>query len=302
MILVLRNLVSNALKFTPDRGSITLHASYKMHSIPGTTSTVTTTKSVSPSTVSFQLRGKATVFTFPHRGTFTLVVEDTGVGMSAEQLPRLFHDGVQFNASALQTGRGSGLGLCISKGIVEQHGGTLTAHSEGLGKGTQFRLELPVYETPAPVQSQRDDDVSSYTSSQPSAYLAPEMHILVVDDVYSNRILLGRLLQNRGHTFVEADDGDVALEKITEALEEGRPFDTVLLDYEMPRLSGPAMVKKLRMQGNHTFVVGVTGNLLKEDVDLYLEAGADAVLGKPFKLTELEVLWAENHISPHNVK
>jgi signal transduction histidine kinase len=67
-------------------------------------------------------------------------VTDTGAGMTPDQLTKLFRDGVQFNVNTLQAGKGSGLGLYIAKGIVEQHGGTLTADFKGLGCGTSFTM------------------------------------------------------------------------------------------------------------------------------------------------------------------
>ena len=86
-----------------------------------------------------------------HRvGSLLVSVQDTGAGLSPEQLAALFGEGVQFNANELQAGQGSGLGLFITKGLVEQHGGRIWATSEGLGKGTTFNVELPLFDTSDP--------------------------------------------------------------------------------------------------------------------------------------------------------
>ena len=82
------------------------------------------------------------------RGTLEVTVTDSGAGMSKDQVAQLFRDGVQFNVNQLQAGNGSGLGLYIAKGIVEQHGGKLSAASEGLGFGTTFTMTLPLYYIP----------------------------------------------------------------------------------------------------------------------------------------------------------
>jgi signal transduction histidine kinase len=81
----------------------------------------------------------------PTAGSVLVTVTDSGVGLSAEQLARIGGEGVQFNANELQAGQGSGLGMFISKGIVEQHGGSLTVSSPGINLGASVTVELPVF-------------------------------------------------------------------------------------------------------------------------------------------------------------
>jgi len=135
----------------------------------------------------------------------------------------------------LQAGQGSGLGLFISKGIVEQHGGTLEAYSAGQEKGTRFTVILPLYEVSADSTAKSSEDNS--VGEAASVAITP-MRILIVDDIASNRKLLGRLLKFRGHEIDNAEDGRVALTKIAVAEEQLKPYTTVLLDYEMPHLTG----------------------------------------------------------------
>ena len=134
---VVRNLISNALKFTPDHGTVTLMLSHLKIDNFG-------------DCVNFQTEVKEPMLLLPEeknhglRDVLRLEVSDTGAGISAANQTKLFGEYVQFNANKLQQGNGSGLGLWISKGITELHGGCIGAHSEGEGKGSTFHLELPV--------------------------------------------------------------------------------------------------------------------------------------------------------------
>ena len=81
---------------------------------------------------------------YDRSGSIQIEVTDTGIGMSPDQVSRLFQAGIQFNVNELQSGQGSGLGLYISKGIVEQHGGTMEVSSGGIGHGNTFTCTLPL--------------------------------------------------------------------------------------------------------------------------------------------------------------
>jgi signal transduction histidine kinase len=130
---VIRNLISNALKFTPPDGTIEVTASHVKNGLP----------KAQPLIVEGEV-----ACTHPRAGSFRLSVKDSGVGLSEEQLQLLFTEGVQFDANKLQHGGGSGLGLCIAKGIVDQHNGSIWVESEGHGHGTAFVIELPLYKFP----------------------------------------------------------------------------------------------------------------------------------------------------------
>merc|ERR1712176_201297 len=116
------------------------------------------------------------------------------------------------------------------------------------------------------------------------------MHILVVDDAPMNRKLLTRLLEMNGHTYKQAENGQELIDMVRENLIH---YDCILVDYEMPVMNGPEACKGVREMGYTGFVVGVTGNLLPEDVGYFMDCGADAVLPKPFKYKELENLLIE---------
>ena len=168
------------------------------------------------------------------RGTICIDVIDEGVGMTREQVSTVFDDGTQFNANKFQSGGGSGLGLSIAKGIVEQHGGTLTSASLGLGQGSTFSLSFPLYETTEEEESDASNEVLASSMANPD-FVMPKMHVLVVDDSIPNRKLCIRLLERNGHTCDGAGDGKEALEMVRKSLQQGeeagRPYDSILLDY-----------------------------------------------------------------------
>ena len=94
-----------------------------------------------------------------------------------------------------------------------------------------------------------------------------------------------------------AEDGQIALEMVKRKNDAKQRYDTILTDFEMPVMNGPEFVKAMRAAGLDTFVVGITGNQLVEDVDYFLSCGANAVFPKPFKMSDLEDLWVENGVA-----
>jgi CheY-like chemotaxis protein len=237
-------------------------------------------------------------------GQIKVTVTDTGAGLSEEQLEQLFSDGVQFNVNQLQAGQGSGLGLYFAKGIVEQHGGILSATSEGLGQGSTFTITLPVYHVPDSalpcslehLQKHKLTDtvqISSDMSTESLSHHDVPLHILVVDDAVTNRKLLARMLERRGHSCDQGKDGQEAVQKVMESLKNGKPYDTILMDYEMPVMDGPTASKEIVALGCDSLIVGVTGNALPEDIARLRSSGAKAVLIKPFQIEALEDIWFE---------
>lgn len=286
IIQVIRNLISNALKFTPAEGSVHVTATWHKPKLE------------EPTRKARRIHlAKGDVITLAPKGTVTVAVQDTGAGLTRRQLQYLFREGMQFNANELQQGKGSGFGLFIAKGIVEMHEGNLVAESEGLGRGTTFTMTLPLYHSPNKDPSQNGLE-SSFLQSAPDLDMdaLSTLNVLVVDDAVSNRKLLTRLLQNAGHSCDQADDGSIALQMVLDKMSLGGRYDTVLLDYEMPNMNGPTCAKELRRNGSDAFIVGITGNMLPEDVSYFVSCGANAVLAKPLKLSDLEDLWMEHDV------
>ena len=211
---VVRNLISNALKFTPNHGTVTLMLSHiKIDSFGD---------SVNPKSEDDVFIVLPEEKTSGVRDILRLEVRDTGAGISASNQKKLFGQYVQFNANKLQQGNGSGLGLWISKGITELHGGCIGAHSEGEGKGSTFHLELPVT-FPA------KEDVSSATGTSVSSTSIPS--------------LVGKVGKSRGHclgtTVQESDiDGDVGEDISVDGNEVNEGSVTPLTSGVTPLTSG----------------------------------------------------------------
>jgi len=297
---VLRNLLSNAIKFSKNR-SVTVKISRREH--PSNIST----KNVGKAMKEFKM-SDGTSKNLVTSGRIVVDVVDTGVGMTPVQLETVFDVGTQFNASKLQSGGGSGLGLAFAKAISEQHGGSLRAYSDGRDKGTTFRLDLPLHlddadastkkrSSSASLTDKKTDRDGTQTASGSSPIEDPSeenelepMNILVVDDARMNRKLLTRLLESNGHTCGQAENGQDLIDVVKTNMVK---YDCILVDYEMPVMNGPEACKNVREMGYTGFIVGVTGNLLPEDVGYFMDCGADAVLPKPFKYDDLEELLIE---------
>ena len=247
----------------------------------------------------------------PRAGSIRISVTDSGVGLTVEQLAEICSEGVQFNANELQAGKGSGLGLFITKGIVEQHGGTLTVSSAGLGAGTTFSVELPlflrnakqvrnnplkVHIAPEPfAPSDRTIGVTPLSHSRLSPHNAARLddsvvrkRILVVDDAASNRKMLIRILKSNGYLCEEAENGQQAIDRYVDSVEARTPFDCIIMDFEMPVMNGPTATGHLRAMGCNVPILGVTGNMLPDDVTYFKTQGANQVLGKPLNLARFE--------------
>ena len=232
------------------------------------------------------------------KGTLVVKVTDSGAGLSKDNLKHLFKEGLQFHANQLQAGQGSGLGLYISKGVVDLHGGRLHAESEGEGCGCSFIMELPLFHSNQSPFSKSSDTMDGIVPSNSRDELkqatmscdsldnlhkdentapAPDslLPILLVDDSALNRKMLGRLLRAHNVSVVEAADGLHCLEYMNR-IDKGEvePVQIILMDYEMPRLNGPDTTQQLRALGCGLPIIGITGNVLPEDTNIFLKAGA----------------------------
>jgi len=283
---VIRNLVSNAIKFSKEGGDI--HVSTKFEK---------ETSMEKHQTFDFMLKNEETVIC-KKTANLVFTIKDNGAGLSKLQIKKLFGDGVQFDVNELQAGKGSGLGLYIAKGIVEQHGGKLTADSEGIGHGTTFTMTLPIYSVPENIlnaqlmRDRRGQSAKLIEIESPLTESLSALKILLVDDSKSNRKLLERLLSMRGHRCDQAEDGHIGVDMALEAEESGRPYDIIFMDYQMPTMCGPDAVSRIRDHRHdcEAFIIGLTGNIMDEDVSHFRACGANIVLPKPFKVADFELL------------
>jgi PAS domain S-box-containing protein len=197
-------------------------------------------------------------------------VQDSGIGIAAEQLPSVFELFAQLPAAPQRVRSGLGIGLALTRGLVEMHGGRIQVHSDGPGKGSRFTVRLPVVAAaslPLP-----DGPVAAATPH------AGGCRILVVDDHPDVRESLAMLLELQGHEVATACDGVEAVE----AAERWHP-DLVLLDLGMPRLDGYGACRHIRAQawGKDLTVVALTGWGQDGDRSQTAEAGFDDHLVKP---------------------
>lgn len=211
-----------------------------------------------------------------HGDHVDVVVKDAGMGISSEHLGRIFDMFTQIDRTHERSQGGLGIGLSLVRRLVDMHGGTVTAHSEGPGRGSAFTVRLPVLER-QPVRSPANEPVPE----------APSCRILVVDDNADSASSLALLLQTMGHTTRIAQDG-------SSALAEAQSFapDVVLLDIGLPGFNGFEVCSRIRAQpwGREMFIIALTGWGQDEDRRKSSEVGFDAHFVKPVDWTALAKL------------
>jgi PAS domain S-box-containing protein len=208
------------------------------------------------------------------RDEIVLVVRDSGIGMSADQLDGIFEMFAQVEDDKERPRRGLGIGLTLVRRLVQMHGGTVTARSEGRGLGSEFEVRLPLSET-APKVHGPDPREAIETGAR---------RILVVDDNRDSADSIATLLQLSGHQTYMAHDGQAAVEEA----ERLRP-DVILLDVGLPKMSGLDACKRIRSHawGKAIVVVALTGWGQDNDRRNTREAGFDAHLVKPVDYGDL---------------
>lgn len=203
------------------------------------------------------------------------LIEDTGIGMSQEQLQSVFDPFTQADASMSRRFGGTGLGTTISKQLVELMCGKISAKSE-LGKGTQFRFVLPLSPTN-----------ESALKTQETVKLPP-LTILVVDDIQQNIDLLSVLLKRDGHTVLTARDGKQALIRMNAETQ----IDLVLMDVQMPVMDGLTASKarrdiELNEGVRYIPIIALTASVLEDDRLAAQAAGMDGFANKPVEYSSL---------------
>jgi PAS domain S-box-containing protein len=211
-------------------------------------------------------------------GRLSLIVKDNGIGLSPAALSGIFTMFAQVDGSAGRSEGGLGIGLALVKGLVSLHGGTVRAHSEGEGRGSEFIIELPVAAT-------REETVAP--SSTDAAPQVGSRRVLVADDNRDAADTLGLLLELYGHEVRIAHSGNAALE----VAHSFRP-DVALLDIAMPDLSGYEVARTLRGNGHcpDIMLIALTGYGQDGDKERAQEAGFDHHLTKPVDPSKLEAL------------
>ena len=247
---VFTNLLNNAAKYTPPGGRIAIEA----------------------------VRGERTV---------EVRVRDTGIGIEAEQVSRLFEPFWQAATALDRSGGGLGIGLALVRGLVELHGGTVEVRSEGPGRGSEFTVRLPLAGAPGGKALVPIERADAQRGRAPRRRAARPRRVLVVDDNLDAAESLALLLRLRGHEVREAHDGAAAVE----AAAAFRP-DAVLLDIGLPGLNGYEAARRMREEpwSREAVFVAVTGWGQDADKRRSREAGIDHHLTKPVDVARLDEL------------
>lgn len=239
---ILWNVFKNAAKFTPEEGHIRI-----------------TTRN--------------------EDGYLVVAVADSGAGMESSELTRIFDAFVQGNHARPESGHrfgGLGLGLAISRNLMELHGGDIRAASEGPGKGSTFTLRFPL----ATAAGTKPPPAATGSGSKPPLM---NLHhsILVVEDHEATRVALKRLLENRGHQVTLA----ASIAEAKRVLED-RTFDLLLSDLGLPDGSGHQLIEMVR--GRNTRCIALSGYGMEHDVAQSMKAGFKAHLIKPIRTEALD--------------
>ncbi len=205
-------------------------------------------------------------------------VRDHGVGISAELLPRVFDLFVQGYQGSERSNGGLGVGLALVRSLVEMHGGSVTATSEGAGQGSEFAVRLPLLESTRARRAALDPEGMIHEPAR-----APARKILVVDDNEDAALLISELLRSLGHEVRVAHDGLSAL-----ALEAEFAPDIAILDIGLPGLDGYQLASTIRgRRGNTVRLMAVTGYGQHQDIARAEHAGFDAHFVKPVPVAKL---------------
>lgn len=251
---VLLNLLSNAFKFTPSGGKVTL--SLKELDSPG-----------------------------EGLGKYELHVKDTGIGMSPDFVAHVFDSFERERNSTVSGIQGTGLGMSITKKIVDLMNGTIDVRSEK-GKGTEFIVTLTL---PFAAEGAGEDGPSSPDGSSPVPHKALDCstkRLLLVEDNEINREIAMTILSDMGFKIETAENGQIAVEKMAQA--GAGYFDAVLMDVQMPVMNGYEATRAIRAMGirglSDVPIIALSANAFESDVKESLASGMNAHIAKPMKI------------------
>ena len=239
---VLNNLISNAMKFT-ENGDIAISV-----------------RKIASDDKKVELR---------------FAVADTGIGIAHDEMDMLFKSFSQVDSSFTRKFGGTGLGLVISRQLVEMMGGTMWVESEK-GRGSTFYFTI---------RCKNGSQMTEKLKEQPTIYMADDiLHVLLVEDDNINRTVITRILKEKGHSIDTACNGIEAVEMY----EHGR-YDVILMDIQMPEMDGIEATKRIRQKEtySHTPIIALTAYALHGDKERFMSMGMDEYIAKPISMDEL---------------
>jgi CheY-like chemotaxis protein len=221
------------------------------------------------------------------------VVSDTGIGMTQEQLARLFQPFAQADHSITERFGGTGLGLSVSKRLANLLGGDIRVQSEP-GRGSTFVFELPTgpLDNVPLVQTIEPRPTAVQAPANTSIRLDRSTRVLLAEDGPDNQRLISLILRKAGAEVSTVENGQAAVETAMDALHKGTPFDVVLMDMHMPVLDGFAAVRQLRQAGYAHPIIALTAEAMRDDRNKCLSAGCDDYASKPIQRDVLLALVA----------
>ncbi|GHV41468.1 hypothetical protein AGMMS49546_17410 [Spirochaetia bacterium] len=257
---VLINLLSNAIKFSPQGAEVLINV-----------------KELSAGSADTPAESGALC-------EFSFEVTDHGIGISEYHASKLFRPFEQADGGITRNYGGTGLGLVISKNLVEMMGGAITLESkEGEGSTFSFTIKCPARQKAA----EKEPDAAE--GAEAPSYDFSGKRCLIVDDIEINREIILELLSDTGIALETAENGKDALEKFA-ASAEGY-FDIILMDMQMPLMDGCFAAREIRSLGRSDApsipIIAMTANVMEEDVHRVLDAGMNAHLGKPIELAAM---------------
>lgn len=234
---ILTNLAGNAIKFTPETGKVSMHC---------------------------------TLYNNGKDSRIRYEVKDTGIGIEADQLDRIFESFTQASDDTTRKFGGTGLGLSISKQLVELMGGTIHVESR-FGFGTRFYFDMPYETGEAHAISQQADE---------PALPSRKLKFLLAEDQPMNQMVASDILESMfpGCKVEVAANGKEAVLKASED-----QYDLVFMDIHMPEMDGFEATRKIRAAGNSVPVIALTANVIREEIEKCLEVGMNRHLAKPFE-------------------
>lgn len=220
--------------------------------------------------VKFSSHGSVKIKVFREKNDVLFQVIDDGIGIEEDVLASLFNPFSQADASTARKFGGTGLGLAISKQLCQLLDGELTAVSEK-SKGSTFTFRMPYRKGKAPI-----------ASTKANIDKLQGKRILLAEDNAVNLLLATRILEKNGLVIDSATDGKIALQKASK-----NHYDFILMDMQMPELSGPEATEKIRKLGFKQPIIAMTANTSESDRDTCLDAGMNDYLAKPIEQQQL---------------
>ncbi len=245
---ILLNLLSNAMKFTPEGGAIDFSATEKPSSEEGYTN------------IEFR-------------------VKDNGIGMNEEFKGKIFEAFTREKSSTVSGIQGTGLGMAITKNIVDMMGGTIKVISEE-GKGSEFIVDIPCRISDAPKDKEEAPEVKVDLTGK---------RILLAEDNEMNQMIATAILEGVGCIVEVAGDGTYAVEKIKD--QPAGYYDVILMDIQMPNMDGYQASKEIRALDDpvkaNIPIIALTANAFEEDRKVAIEAGMNGHLAKPYDIERM---------------